>query len=120
VAFKLKLDFEEQVAKWSMTREDADALGMTELSAAECDALELGNRPAIRIPYYDHSGEPTGFFRVRYLGGEGPRYMQLKESDTHAYFPPTVKWQELPDDATIVVVEGEAKAARGSKDGTRA
>ncbi len=78
--------------------------------------------PGFVIPYYDKTGEPTGFTRFRYLvdtrneiekhtDKKPIRYIQKPGSGVHIYLPPTVKWDELPSDSAIIITEGELKAA---------
>lgn len=81
---------------------------------------------ALRIPYFNLKGKPTGFYRIRYLAPlpgfagqvEKPqRYDQLPGTLNEVYLPPLLKttWQVVCDDAdtSVLVTEGELKAARG-------
>jgi hypothetical protein len=85
---------------------------------------------AVKIPYFDLSGKPTKFFRVRYLGHlpgfaglveDQQRYAQLPNTINEVYFPPILKkpWKEIASDPAIpvLVTEGEFKAAAGCASG---
>lgn len=76
------------------------------------------------IPYFDASGEPTGFSRYRYLGdprggfyaatAKPMRYVQPKGAPSMAYFPRLgLPWSEIlvAPQVPLIITEGELKAA---------
>lgn len=78
--------------------------------------------PGIDIPYYTLDGNPSGFSRYRFLEDtrtglemltdkKPVRYVQPPSSQVEIYLPPTVDWKNLPQDAGIIITEGELKAA---------
>lgn len=85
--------------------------------------------PGYAIPYFDRSGEPTGFYRYRFLvdtrtgfqklSGEKPRrYTQPPGSLPHVYLPPYIDWDEYLTGADpLLLTEGEKKSARVTKAG---
>lgn len=116
-------------AKWrssGLTEEHAQRLCLGVLEAEETAALAANftATPAIKIPYFDFKGEPTEFYRIRYLGtppgfgglvAKPQRYAQPAGSLNEVYLPPLLEksWKEIAKDATIqiVITEGEFKAA---------
>lgn len=117
-AFSIKL------ADSGLTEKDAKRLGMTPMLAA--DAKKLGFLPfaAFKIPYFDLSGSPTKFYRLRYLedtrtglalktNAKAQRYVQPPKSDNEVYLPPTANWQEISQDVSqsLIITEGELKSA---------
>jgi len=87
----------------------------------------LSHLPAAsyKIPYFNTNGKPTKYYRVRYLEAaqgafgevltKAPRYSGPADTPPHAYFPPVINWRAVEKDAeqTIVITEGEKKAAAG-------
>lgn len=84
------------------------------------------------IPYYSLSGESEQFYRVKMLSGDDPKikYRQTIGTANHIYFPPAFKQVESlikqnrwndddPRCQTIIITEGEKKAARAVKAGFR-
>ncbi len=75
----------------------------------QAEASELLGFPApaggFLLPYFDLSGEPTGFFRIRFddyfdpwarqLGRKPIRYRQAAKTNAEVYFPPLVNWVSL-------------------------
>jgi hypothetical protein len=113
--------------KWEssgLTDEHAKALKLLPLSAEQTGALGFHKGPSLQIPYFDFVGQPTDFFRLRYLGTppgwagvvEKPmRYVQPKGTLNEVYLPPLLDrtWEDLADDTNvaIIITEGEFKAA---------
>ncbi len=103
-----------------LTGEDvATALGVSDERAG-----------GLLIPYFDFNGEPTSFFRVRYLeplpGFAGTvekpqRYVQPAGTLNEVYLPPILAqpWSDVAKNpgASIYITEGELKAACGCAKG---
>lgn len=118
-------------AKWQssgITDADAVKLGLQPLSGAETQALapNLHPVPSLKITYFDLDGEPTKFWRIRYLdklpgfagqAAKPQRYAQAPGSLNEVYLPPLLPrtWREIAKDPNerIVVTEGELKSAAG-------
>lgn len=77
--------------------------------------------PSLKIPYFDAQGQPTGFYRLRYLAdvidtrtGKVQKFSQPKGSLPTVYFPKvkSVEWSPLVTDprVSLVITEGEIKA----------
>ena len=116
---------EKQLLKYGLTMQDADNLHWRE-------TIHQGKR-AIRIPYFEpldttrpviaRNGEL--FFRLRFLSGDvwhpvfDQKYHQNPNTGVEAYFPPIVDWASVNDnpDIPVIITEGEAKAAKGCKEG---
>ena len=95
-------------------------LGVKVLTLEETKARTGRKLPAYEIPYFGLNGKPIGFSRLKYLsdkigfGGKlKSKYFQEKGSDSHAYFPPFVKWDKIAKDVeqSIFITEGEKKSA---------
>jgi hypothetical protein len=115
--------------KWEssgLTEEHAQRLCLEPLDGPEVAALadNFTATPAVRIPYFDFNGEPTEFYRIRYLakpegfGGlvaKPQRYAQPAGSLNEVYLPPLLDktWKEIAKDekVQIFITEGEFKAA---------
>ncbi len=96
--------------------DDADikALGLEFLTPDETFEL-LGHTKdwSVKLPYYDFSGQPTGFNRVRLLFPKSKmKYSQPRASGSHIYFPPGANWKQIAQDVDIpiIITEGEFKA----------
>jgi hypothetical protein len=122
------------LARSGLDEKDAKRLRCKPLTADETLALlqsesDLLHLAAYQLPYFDLSGEPTDFWRVRFLeplhvlDGKGKkkllRYLQPKNSKPQAYFPPYVDWLRVATDPSraVVITEGEKKAAKACKEG---
>lgn len=107
-------------------------LGLEPLEPEATAALWSGciKAVSVKIPYFDHHGKPTKFFRIRFLGKlpghlahleKPPRYSQAPGTINEAYFPPLLDktWAEIAKDTTreIWTTEGEFKAAKGCAEG---
>lgn len=115
--------------KWEssgLTDEHAKALRLDALEGTAVAALaeNFTATAALKIPYFDLNGEPTEFYRIRYLAkpagfaglvAKPQRYAQPAGSLNEVYLPPLLEkpWKEVAKDATIqiVITEGEFKAA---------
>lgn len=81
------------------------------------------------IPYFDVDGDATGFMRYRYLvdtrsgfeklsGAKQRRYTQPADTVPQVYWPPHMNWRNHAENPeTIIITEGEKKAARATKAG---
>ena len=96
---------------------------------------KLGHKQvqAFKIPYFDMSGTPTKFYRLRYLDGtrkgilkqtdaKDQRYDQPANTINEVYLPPLMKttWQQHIDSEKnfhIFITEGELKAAYATSKG---
>lgn len=109
-------------------RLQAEALSAEQLRR-RCDALPA-YASALVLPYFDLSGKPSAFYRVRYLAdtrtgwvaattAEPLRYVQPPDTLNELYLPPYVKWEALAAnaDVPVVITEGELKAAAASRAG---
>lgn len=94
------------------------ALSATQVKGLNSRFHEAG---ALHIPYWTLDGQPTRFYRIRYLeklpGASGlaekpQRYDQLPVLQ-EAYYPPFRNWRKIAEDPTlgICITEGEKKAA---------
>lgn len=116
--------------KWTssgLSNEQARRLKLRGLAGDETKKLSVSFMPAgsLLIPYFDADGEPTKFFRIRYLedlpGFKGQakkpqRYAQPPGSLNEVYLPPLLKgrtWKQVLSDieTTLYITEGELKAA---------
>ena len=96
-----------------ITAESAYKAGIMSLS--EKDAEDLGfHSSGMYIPYIDPVTKENGFFRFRLddPGPKGPKYLQVKDSGSHLYFPVLVDDPLLLSrpDMPLFIVEGEKKA----------
>ena len=97
-----------------------------------CDEAPPGIEPSARgyrIPYFNPEGTKTGFFRYRFLedvrsgfeklsGAKPRRYSQPKGTQPEVYLPPYMDWSAyLAGNGTLIITEGEKKAARTTKAG---
>ena len=121
--------------KWEssgLTADHADKLLLEPLEAKETSALgpEFAEARSLKIPYFDFNGQPTKFYRVRYLeklpGFAGllakpPRYVQPKGTLNEIYFPPILAtpWESVRTDTRIPIwiTEGEFKSAAACAEG---
>ena len=101
----------------------AQAMGLIPTTAAEMDSYGLPAAAAFVIPYFDLDGQPTDFYRARYVedtrkgfdaltGKKALRYIQPGNSVTEVYLPPLIDWREATTaDYPLLITEGELKAA---------
>ena len=120
------------LAKSGLDEKDAKQLRCAPLTpdeTAELVALPKLKHFTYKLAYFDLDGEANEFWRVRFLeevritgdGGKQKhlRYLQPKDSQPQAYFPPYVDWIAIADDVSreINITEGEKKAAKACKEG---
>lgn len=114
-----------------LTKTDAAKLGFQATTAQGCAALPSPLPIAAAgfvIPYFDMSGNPTTFWRYRYLEStkrgfltqtdkKEVKYVQPKRTLNELYLPPTVNWKKIASDVAmpLVITEGELKAACACK-----
>lgn len=89
---------------------------------------------AFKIPYFDAKGKPTGFYRIRYLGGTKKGFNRVTNAKERRYDQPSAelpqlylpqllpkgrRWEQLFADPSLPLVftEGELKAACATKHG---
>lgn len=115
-------------AKWvssGLTDEHARQMGLRALSAEDTAALATNFQAvvALLIPYWDLSGRPSKFFRVRYLAqltgfagvvAKPQRYAQPAGTLNEVYLAPLFKskWKDIADnpEISVYVTEGELKS----------
>ncbi len=123
----------EQGKGSGLTREQVKQLGWFGLNAAEVQkklATTKAQAEGMMIPYFDFTGKPTQFFRIKYLDKlpgfaglvEKPqKYAQPAGTLNEVYLPPIleVPWADVAEDinAPIYMTEGEKKAACGCAHG---
>jgi hypothetical protein len=112
-----------------LDEKDAVKLKFKPLTAEQTKQLNVPAEYAgFLIPYFDISGKPTKFWRLRYLedtrkgfdvlsGRKALRYVQAAGGINEVYLPPFVDWREIADNVEIplVITEGELKAACATK-----
>jgi uncharacterized protein DUF3854 len=113
-------------------RQDLINSGLTEGTVAALkfaavrphDIKLAGVESAYALPYFTVDGMANGFQRRKLFPplktDHGTmKYWQPKDSLPHLYCPPIVDWQAVARDATtsIVITEGEKKAAAGCQAG---
>lgn len=138
-SFAPPVDYEQlaldKLAKSGLTKAHMKSLRMEALSPEQTQRLHPSFKPlaSLRIPYFrpDDLSKPLSanpswpqFYRVRYLRPAGDqkgdiRYTNEPVSGAVVYFPPVVDWPAIvPDaDATLIITEGELKAAKASVEG---
>lgn len=93
---------------------DCKILGLELLTPDETyDLLGHTKEWSVKLPYYDFSGQSTGFNRVRLLFPKSKmKYSQPRASGSHIYFPPGANWKAIAQDVDIpiIITEGEFKA----------
>jgi putative DNA primase/helicase len=115
----------DQFDLWGISRDDAEAAGMTVVESARAVDVCYPDEPAVVIPYFTADGTPMlshgrPFSRIRRLAPPvaGTRryakYLQPPRTGAHAYFPKSrrVDWRAVADDTStgVIITEGEAKA----------
>lgn len=124
-----------KLATSGLDEADMDLLRMVPLSPTETAALHgsFHSLHALKITYWDprNQNEPLSclpgwpsFYRLRYLRPDGDkkdgvRYINEPMAGVVAYFPPSVDWSEVLEDVdtTLIITEGELKAAKACKEG---
>lgn len=114
--------------------EDAKKLGFEVVENPAKLEDHFFSTAAFKIPYHDHKGKATGFYRIRYLestkrgfaratAAKDRRYDQPSAELPQLYLPKLLpkgkSWQQLFDDPDmpLVFTEGELKAACAVKHG---
>lgn len=109
-----------------LDEDDAKLLRMEPLTKAEIEARGLGlSERGFQIPYFNWSGEPTGFWRFRFLTEvkdaekKTVRYIQPPGTLNEVYAPPLIDWQRILENPhePVIITEGELKAACACKAG---
>lgn len=124
-----------KLATSGLTEADMKLLRMEALAPIQTRSLHESFQPlcSLKIPYFDPTdlNKPLaarpkwpGFYRLRYLrpNGDGKgdvRYTNEPASGCVAYFPTNVDWPSIVPDAdhTLIVTEGELKAAKACREG---
>jgi hypothetical protein len=115
---KLRIAFLTRFKESGISQKMANKSGLKALNAEQTAALQGHYREAnsMLIPYFDASGKPIDYHRIRYLEqtgfGTGRKYDQPSGQPPRAYFPRVLDWQRLKRDVTqkLVITEGEMKA----------
>lgn len=120
----------DNLASSGLDEADAREMQVTPVTPGDCEAWRLpAAAHGYKIPYFDIEGEPTAFFRVRYLEdtrkgfakqtAQKPlRYGQVPDTVNEIYFPPlSINWHDVALDieVPILITEGEKKAAAACK-----
>lgn len=110
----LQQQFDAEMTRRKFSAQVIEKAELTVIDAAEAtEQVGFSWPQSIRIPYFDLSGKPIDFVRLRRLVDDGQRrYTQRRSSGTHVYFPPLDNWAAIAKDTTvpIVITEGEFKA----------
>lgn len=108
-------DVIRDLAKSTLTPED---VGARMLQTVECAAVGIpGNSTGYVIPYFDMTGKPRAFYRVR-LFNSTVKYRQPKNTSNTLYFPKNLmKVLDASQGNYMLLVEGEKKAAAAVKAG---
>lgn len=132
---KLAATYKEKLKSSDLTTEDAKTLGFEVLENPK-EKLEehFFKVPAFKIPYHDHKGKTTGFYRIRYLQSTRKGFARATNTKDRRYDQPSLElpqlylprllpkgrtWSQLFDNPEIPLVftEGELKAACATKHG---
>jgi len=121
----------QKLAESGLTAADARKLGIAVLKPAQTKQLfDRHDRSGLKFVYHDPTtgAERTDVYRVRLLGPEPAgafgeksekplRYLQPADSPPAAYFPSIIDWRAVFADAdrTVLITEGELKAACAAK-----
>jgi len=123
-----KKDMLDDLKRSGLTEADAKKLKLKSLTPEQTYKLIKEKIESYEIPYFDINGKLIGFSRYRYIGKKKgfkskevkpQRYSQKRDTDSHLYFPPLVKWTDIAKDVSksIIITEGEKKAAKSCKEG---
>ncbi|TKB71604.1 MAG: DUF3854 domain-containing protein [Nitrospira sp.] len=113
---------EEQLADLRKSGLSDDTIARLGIHAVRPHDLKLpGVFHAYRLPYFDLDGKPFDFERWRLFppivtpDSHTRKYHQAKGSAPYLYLPPLLNWRAIAADPTITIVitEGEKKAAAG-------
>jgi len=99
----------EDLAKSGLEYQDMLARPIDESVVAACSLQ--GNSIGYVIPYFDYTGKVLTFYRVKLINNPVVKYMQVKNSSNHVYFPKNFN-QVFKDNHQkwVIVTEGEKKA----------
>jgi hypothetical protein len=112
-----------------LTDADAKKAGYRPLDAKQTKELTGIHAASYFIPYHDHNGNETEFWRLRYteeprgafgiIRKKAPRYSQAVGTLPRFYFPKRVDWSNINSnvDEPIAITEGEKKAEKACKEG---
>lgn len=123
--------FVSKLSESGLSTRDAKALGIELLTKTQFAKLLPRSTPpvpAMKLNYYDVTGKKRAkVWRVRVLAPQvgafgavsSVRYLQSAGTPPAAYFVRGMKWKQIAQDtdATIVITEGELKAACACKHG---
>lgn len=124
----LETAFQDKLKSSGLSLVDAKTLGLEIYTALGMKELKVPEYDGFKIPYFDFDGNPTKFYRVRYLQdtrtgfakmakAKALRYTQPKNTINEVYMPPSLDWAKMVKDVTIplIITEGELKAACACK-----
>lgn len=117
-----------KMAESGLNGVDSIAMKVRPLTREAVGKLDLPAFMALQLPYLDVKGKPTGFYRLRYLEqptgfakAKALRYIQPPDTLNEVYLAPLggIKWGEVIErsDVSLVITEGELKAAAACKAG---
>lgn len=122
MANRLLAHHTEDLRRSGLGDESIEALGFYSGTAAEVkDILGFDAGPGLVIPYPTSEGQQP-FSRVKpdqppIIDGKPAKYLSPQGAMVRAYFPPRT-WQALKDPrATVIMTEGEKKAAKADQEG---
>lgn len=121
-----------KLASSGLTSADGKRLHIQAYTIEQCEALKkkCGARwttgEGALIPYFDHDGKETNFWRYRYFSDvrqvgfaqatetRAFKYMQAPNTVNQIYMPPLVDWAAVAQDVEIPITftEGEFKSAK--------
>jgi len=120
----------EDLKRSGLNAADAKKLRLEPFTAASSTRLHLSRAgEGFKIPYFDADGKLLKMFRYRYFdtviesgftaGAELRKYDQPLGTPMEVYFPPLDNWKAIEADVerSLIVTEGEKKAACGTKNG---
>lgn len=120
--------FRAKLATSGLDLKDAKLLRFEAAASAQRFHPTFPPFAAFKLPYFDLSGKPTKFYRVRYLestkagfaaqtDAQDLRYVQLPDQLSEVYLPPFGDWVKIARDPKqpLLIIEGELKAACLSK-----
>jgi hypothetical protein len=113
------------LARSGLNAVDAEAVQFEDLTPDETFELTGQRRQSYKQPYFDISGRPTGFYRIRFLDAGGPndfkaaksqRYWQPPGTPPHLYFTPLIDWQSvIASNVPLLFSEGAKKSIKACK-----
>lgn len=112
------------LARSGLTARDSRLMRVRQLSPKAVEKLTGHATAAYQLPYFNTRGQAIDYYRLRFSepvtdlrAGRELRYWQPPRTPPHAYLPPHVDWRAVlkDKDQSLVVTEGEKKAACGAK-----